>query len=203
MKKEQLYGITRISFRQKAADYLLNKVEEELRLIDWFKELDSPIKQNMLVKYALLRMYQSSVLKDLEGLHTINDNLRTDISFGKNNELREAVESLSFFWSRFEKLKNDELGSLNDGHRSDEFDIVSGKIDSAVSKLAGPSLIETKGFCNSATLAFFQGVFAQSLFLRSIALKLKGHQSAMREYQKWSSRLINIEDNYESLCLSK
>ena len=95
MKKEQLYGITRISFRQKAADYLLNKVEEELRLIDWFKELDSPIKQNMLVKYALLRMYQSSVLNDLEGLHAINDNLRTDINLGKNNELREAEE-----WSK-------------------------------------------------------------------------------------------------------
>ena len=95
MKKEQLYGVTRISFRQKAADYLLNKVEEELRLIDWFKELDSPIKQNMLVKYALLRMYQSSVLNGLEGLHAINDNLRTDINLGKNNELREAEE-----WSK-------------------------------------------------------------------------------------------------------
>ena len=203
MMKEQLYGINKKSWRQNAADLLLNKVEKKLKSIDLFGQLDEPIKQNLLVKYALLRMYQSSVLKDLEGLHTINDNLRTDISFGKNNELREAVESLSFFWSQFEKLKNDELGSLNDGHRSDEFDIVSGKIDSAVSKLAGPSLIETKGFCNSATLAFFQGVFAQSLFLRSIVLKLKGHQMVMREYQKWNSSLSDIEDTYESVCLSK
>ena len=156
MKNEKLYGITRISFRQKAADYLLNKVEEKLRSIDWFGQLISPIKRNSLIKYALLRVYQSSVLKDLEGLHIINDNLRTDISLGKNNELREAEETLSFFWSQFEDLKNDELGGLNNGHRSNEFDIFSGKIDSAVAKLAGTSLIETKGFCNSATLAFFQ-----------------------------------------------
>ena len=203
MKKEQLYGKNRISWRQNAADLLLNKVEEKLRSIDWFGQLVSPIKRNLLVKYALLRMYQSSVLNNLEGLHTINDNLRTDISFGKNDELREAEESLSFFWSQFEDLKNDELGGLNNGHRSNEFDIFSGKIDSAVSKLAGPSLSETKGFCNSATLAFFQGVFAQSLFLRSIALKLKGNQMVMREYQKWNSRLNDIEDNYENLCLSK
>ena len=142
MKKEQLYGINRIFFRQNAADLLLSKVEEKLRTIDWFGELDAPIKQNLLVKYALLRMYQSSVLNNLEGLHTINDNLRTDISFGKNDELREAEESLSFFWSQFEDLKNDELGGLNNGHRSNEFDNFSGKIDSAVSKLAGKVIIE-------------------------------------------------------------
>ena len=156
MKNEQLYGINRISWRQNAADFLLNKVEEKLRSINWFGQLVSPIKRNLLVKYALLRMYQSSVLNDLKGLHIINDNLRTDISLGKNNELREAEETLSFFWSQFEDLKNDELGGLNNGHRSNEFDSFSGKIDSAVAKLAGPSLSETKGFCNSATLAFFQ-----------------------------------------------
>ena len=203
MKNEKLYGINRISWRQNAADFLLNKVEEKLRSIDWFGQLVSPIKRNLLVKYALLRMYQSSVLKDLEGLHTINDNLRTNISFGKNNELREAEESLSFFWSQFEDLKNDELGSLNNGHRSNEFEFFSGKIDSAVSRLAGPSLIETKGFCNSATLAFFQGVFARSLFLRSIVLKLKGHRLLMKQYKKWTSSLSDIERNYEKACLSK
>ena len=49
----------KISNRQHAADLLRNEVEEKLRLLDWFAQLDAPIKQKLLVKYALLRMYQS------------------------------------------------------------------------------------------------------------------------------------------------
>ena len=203
MKKEQLYGFTKISYRQNAANLLRVEVEEKLGWLDWFAKLSAPIKQKLLVKYALLRMYQSSALNNLEGLHTINDNLRNDISFGRNAELRKAEESLSFFWDKFEVLNKDELGGLNNGHKSNEFEKVSENIDSAVSKIAGPSLSEMKGFCHSSTLAFFQGVFAQSLFLKAIVLKLKGHQLLMKEYQKWNSSLSDIENNYESACLSK
>jgi hypothetical protein len=59
MKFEQRYGNTKISYRQHAADLLRNEVEKKLRLLDWFAQLDAPIKQKLLVKYALLRMYQS------------------------------------------------------------------------------------------------------------------------------------------------
>ena len=203
MKIEQLNGFTRISYRQHAADLLRNEVEEKLRLLDWFAKLDSPIMQKLLVKYALLRMYQSSALNDLEVLHTKNDNLRNDISFGRNAEKRKAEEDLRFFWSQFESLEKDELGGLINGQKSHEFERFSGKIDSAVSKIAERSLGETKGFCHSSTKAFFQGVFAQSLFLKSIVLKLKGHQLLVKQYKKWSSSLSNIENNYESTCLSK
>ena len=201
--EQQLYGFIRISYRQHAADSLKNEVEEKLRLLDWFAQLDATIKQKLLVKYALLRMYQSNVLKDLKELHIINDNLRTSISFGSNNEPREAEKDLNHFWNQFESLKKDELGGLNNGQLSNEFENFSEKIASAVSKIAEPSLSETKGFCHSSTLAFFQGVFTQSLFLRSILLKLKGHQLLMKEYQEWSSSLSDIENNYKSACLSK
>ena len=77
------------------------------------------------------------------------------------------------------------------------------KIDMALSKIAEPSLNETKGFCHSLTLAFFQGVFARSLFLRSIVLKLKGHRLLRKQYKKWTSSLRDIENNYERACISK
>ena len=59
MKFEKLYSITKISYHQHAADLFRNEVKEKLKLLDWFAQLDAPIKQKLLVKYALLRMYQS------------------------------------------------------------------------------------------------------------------------------------------------
>ena len=142
-------------------------------------------------------------MNDLEELHTINDKLRNDISFGRNAEKRKAEANLRFFWSQFESLEKDELGGLNNGQKSYEFERFSEKIDSALSKIAEPSLSETKGFCHNLTLTFFQGVFARSLFLRSIVLKLKGHRLLMKQYKKWTSSLSDIENNYERACLSK
>ena len=129
--------------------------------------------------------------------------MRNDISFGRNAEKRGAEEDLRFFWDQFEDLKKDDLGGLKNTQMLNEFEIFSGNIDSAMSKFVEPILGETKGFCHSSTLAFFQGVFAQSLFLKSIVLKLKGSQLLKRQYKKWKSSLSDIENSYESACLRK
>ena len=95
-----LYGNNKISWRQNAADLLLYKVEEKLRTIDWFGQLDTPIKQNLLVKYALLRMYQSSVLNNLKGLHpSITDRVHRSENFV------EIIPVFSTFSNFFKKKK--------------------------------------------------------------------------------------------------
>ena len=45
VKFEQLNSITKISNRQYAADLLRNEVEDKLRSLDWFAQLDAPIAE--------------------------------------------------------------------------------------------------------------------------------------------------------------
>ena len=172
-------------------DLFNSKFKERLKQDKWFAALQFK-KQRLLTRYALSRMLQNEILSSLKESHSFNLDLAKSVKIEHIASMLEAMSfgnhenDLNFVWEAFQSVQKDMSSGLTLGMSLENFEIASQKIDPAmygIMEMLTSQSINTErlwsleGYCGGSALNYFQGLLLQSLYLKSVALRVQGIQT--------------------------
>ena len=122
------------------------------------------------------------------------------------------ANDLDFVWETFQRVEKDVGGGLTPGIPLDNFVTAYKKIDPAMygiikmlttGNFNSASLWSLEGYCVGSALNYFHGFLLQSLYLKSMAIRVQGFELKEENFKEFIDNIEETKMSHDKSCFGK